>query len=273
MIKKIPLPITGVALGFAALGNLLQSYSETVRLICGDISAVLLLLYLIKMIRYPDTFREDMKNPIMASVFCTSTMALMLLAGYLKPYIGMAADAVWYLAIVLHIILIIFFTVRFILKLQIQKVFASYYIVYVGIVVASVSAPAFQATELGTILFWFGLSALLALLVLVSFRYLKFRESPAPAQPLFCIYTAPASLCLAGYIQSVSNKSVNMIVFLAILAFILYLMVLFNLPKYLKMPFYPSYAAFTFPFVISAIAMKQTSDGQHFYKYNPARPT
>lgn len=210
------------------------------------------------MIRYPDTFREDMKNPIMASVFCTSTMALMLLAGYLKPYIGMAADAVWYLAIVLHIILIIFFTVRFILKLQIQKVFASYYIVYVGIVVASVSAPAFQATELGTILFWFGLSALLALLVLVSFRYLKFRESPAPAQPLFCIYTAPASLCLAGYIQSVSNKSVNMIVFLAILAFILYLMVLFNLPKYLKMPFYPSYAAFTFPFVISAIAMKQT---------------
>lgn len=258
MIKKIPLPITGVALGFAALGNLLQSYSETVRLICGDISAVLLLLYLIKMIRYPDTFREDMKNPIMASVFCTSTMALMLLDGYLKPYIGMAADAVWYLAIVLHIILIIFFTVRFILKLQIQKVFASYYIVYVGIVVASVSAPAFQATELGTILFWFGLSALLALLVLVSFRYLKFRESPAPAQPLFCIYTAPASLCLAGYIQSVSNKSVNMIVFLAILAFILYLMVLFNLPKYLKMPFYPSYAAFTFPFVISAIAMKQT---------------
>ena len=236
MIKKIPLPITGVALGFAALGNLLQSYSEGVRLCCGVISAVLLILYLVKMIRYPDSFREDMQNPIMASVFCTSTMALMLLAGYLKPYIGVVADVIWYAAIVLHVVLMLYFTAKFILKLQMKKVFASYFIVYVGIVVASVSAPAFGATGLGTGIFWFGFAALLVLLVLVTWRYAKFRAVPPPAQPLFCIYTAPTSLCLAGYIQSV----------------------LLKLPKYLKMPFFPSYAAFTFPFVISAIAMKQT---------------
>lgn len=258
MIKKIPLPITGVALGFAALGNLLQSYSEGVRLCCGVISAVLLILYLVKMIRYPDSFREDMQNPIMASVFCTSTMALMLLAGYLKPYISVVADVIWYAAIVLHVVLMLYFTAKFILKLQMPKVFASYFIVYVGIVVASVSAPAFGATGLGTGIFWFGFAALLALLVLVTYRYAKFREIPPPVQPLFCIYTAPTSLCLAGYIQSVQNKSIAMIAFLAILATVLYLVVLVKLPKYLKMPFFPSYAAFTFPFVISAIAMKQT---------------
>lgn len=261
MIKKIPLPITGVALGFAALGNLLQSYSEGVRLCCGVISAVLLILYLVKMIRYPDSFREDMQNPIMASVFCTSTMALMLLAGYLKPYIGVVADVIWYAAIVLHVVLMLYFTAKFILKLQMKKVFASYFIVYVGIVVASVSAPAFGATGLGTGIFWFGFAALLVLLVLlvlVTYRYAKFREIPPPVQPLFCIYTAPTSLCLAGYIQSVQNKSIAMIAFLAILATVLYLVVLVKLPKYLKMPFFPSYAAFTFPFVISAIAMKQT---------------
>lgn len=258
MIKKIPLPITGVALGFAALGNLLQSYSEGVRLCCGVISAVLLILYLVKMIRYPDSFREDMQNPIMASVFCTSTMALMLLAGYLKPYIGVVGDVIWYAAIVLHVVLMLYFTAKFILKLQMKKVFASYFIVYVGIVVASVSAPAFGATGLGTGIFWFGFAALLALLVLVTYRYAKFCEIPPPARPLFCIYTAPTSLCLAGYIQSVQNKSIAMIAFLAILATVLYLVVLLKLPKYLKMPFFPSYAAFTFPFVISAIAMKQT---------------
>ena len=258
MLKKIPLPITGVALGFAALGNLLQSYSEGVRLVCGAISAVLLILYIAKMICYTDSFKEDMKNPIMASVFCTFTMALMLLAGYLKPFIGMVADGIWYVAIVLHVVLILYFTKAFILKLDMKKVFASYYIVYVGIVVASVSAPAFSATGLGTGLFWFGFVALIVLLVLVTYRYAKFREVPPPAQPLFCIYTAPTSLCLAGYIQSVQSKSVAMIAFLAILATVLYIVVLTQLPKYLKMPFFPSYAAFTFPFVISAIAMKQT---------------
>ena len=207
-------------------------------------------MYLVKMIRYPDSFREDMQNPIMASVFCTSTMALMLLAGYLKPYIGVVGDVIWYAAIVLHVVLMLYFTAKFILKLQMPKVFASYFIVYVGIVVASVSAPAFGATGLGTGIFWFGFAVLLALLVPVTYRYAKFREIPPPAQPLFCIYTAPTSLCLAGYIQSVQNKSIAMIAFLAILATVLYLVVLVKLPKYLKMPFFPSYAAFTFPFVI-----------------------
>ena len=43
-IKKIPVPICGVALGCAALGNLLQSYSETLRMVCGVVSALFLLL-------------------------------------------------------------------------------------------------------------------------------------------------------------------------------------------------------------------------------------
>ncbi len=259
MIKKIPLPITGVALGFAALGNLLQSYSETVRLVCGAIAAVLLLLYIMKMIMYPGSLKEDMKNPIMASVFCTFPMAFMLLAAYVKPWLGSFAQIIWYAAILLHIVLILYFTRTFMVKIQMPKVFASYYIVYVGIVVASVSAPAFGATGLGTVLFWFGFVMLLALLVLVTKRYISYREIPEPAQPLFCIYTAPASLCLAGYIQSVENKSIGMIGFIALLACLLYLVVLVKLPVYLKMKFYPSYAAFTFPFVISAIAMKQTA--------------
>lgn len=45
---------------------------------------------------------------------------------------------------------------------------------------------------------------------------------------------------------------------LFVLATVLYLFALVKAVGYLKMPFYPSYAAFTFPFVISAIAAKQT---------------
>ena len=48
MIKRIPLPVTGVMLGMAALGNLLQSYSEGVRIVCGAIAAVTGLLVILK---------------------------------------------------------------------------------------------------------------------------------------------------------------------------------------------------------------------------------
>ncbi len=39
---------------------------------------------------------------------------------------------------------------------------------------------------------------------------------------------------------------------------ILFVAVLTQMPKLLKLKFYPSYAAFTFPFVITAIALRQT---------------
>lgn len=107
-IKKIPIPLCGVMLGLAALGNLLQSYSEGIRYICGILAAFLLILVLLKLIMFPQMVREDMKNPIMASVSGTFPMALMLLNVYVKPFIGKAAYFIWLLAICLHIILIIY---------------------------------------------------------------------------------------------------------------------------------------------------------------------
>ena len=64
---------------------------------------------------------------------------------------------------------------------------------------------------------------------------------------------------MAGYLQSVENPSIIIIIFLATLGFAIYCLVVSRLPKLLRLPFYPSYAAFTFPFVISAIALKQTT--------------
>lgn len=258
MIKRIPLPAAGVMLGMAALGNLIQTYSEGLRLVCGLISVVIGILLLIKVILYPGLFAEDMKNPIIASVSGTFPMALMLLAGYAKPFMGGAAIFLWYAGIALHIALIIYFTLQFMLHLQMQKVFASYFIVYVGIAVASVSAPAFDKTSIGTMAFWFAFVAALLLLALVTYRYLTIKTVPEPAQALFCIYTAPISLCLAGYIQSVQQKSLGLIVFMAVLSTAIYIIVLTKLPGHLKLKFYPSYAAFTFPFVITAIGLKMT---------------
>lgn len=185
-------------------------------------------------------------------------MALMILSTYVKPFIGKAAYYIWLLAIILHIILIIYFTVKFVLKLQMPKVFASYYIVYVGIAVAAVTAPAYEQLGIGTAAFWFGFVTLIVLLVLVTYRYVKFKEVPDPAKPLICIYAAPTSLCIAGYVQSVTPKSYGFLMAMFVVATVIYIFALVKAVEYLKMPFFPSYAAFTFPFVISAIASKQT---------------
>ncbi len=259
IIRKVPVPICGVALGFAALGNLLQSYSEGIRSVCGVISALLLLLFVLKLILFPAMIREDMGNPVMASVMPTASMALMLLSTYVKPLIGQGAFVIWIAAIVLHLVLMVYFTVRFVAHFKLPQVFASWYIVYVGIAVAAVTAPAYSQTGIGTIAFWFGFITLIILLVAVTYRYATVKAVPQPAQPLICIYAAPASLCIAGYVQSVTPKSAVFLGAMLIVASALYLFALVQAVLYIaKNTFFPSYAAFTFPFVISAIASKQS---------------
>lgn len=258
VIQKVPVPLCGVMLGFAALGNLLQSYGEGIRYACGIVAAFLLVLVLLKLVMFPGMIKEDFKNPIMASVAGTFPMAIMLLSTYIKPFIGAGAKYVWYFAIGLHMVLIIYFTLKFVLRLQVQKVFASYFIVYVGIAVAAVTAPVFEELAIGTYVFWFGFITFILLLALVTIRYMKYKEIPEPAKPLFCIYAAPMSLCIAGYVQSVTSKSRGFLLAMLLVAMILYIVALVKAIGYLRLKFYPSYAAFTFPFVISAIATKQT---------------
>jgi len=274
MIKRIPLPIAGLMLAMAATGNLIQTYSPELRLVFGAISAIIGILLVVKFIMYPKLLSEDLKNPVMASIAPTFSMAVILLAAYVKPFAATVGLALWFIGFILHCALILLFTFRFILKFDIKKIFPSSFIVYVGLVVASITAPAFSMNTLGQAVFWIGFICYLILLAVISYRVIKVKEIPEPAQPLIIIFAAPASLCLAGYLSSFDSKSIAIVYFLAILSIAMYVFALTQLPKLLKLKFYPSYSAFTFPMVISAIAMKMTDgfltksgNGIAFLKY------
>lgn len=266
--KRVPLPLCGVALGFAALGNLLAAYSPYLKIFCGVLAFVGILCVTCKYLTMPEAFVTDMKNPVTASVSGTYTMALMLLAGYIKPILPAFAMILWYVAIVLHFVLIIYFTLNFILKIKIpddlMKVVASYFIVYVGIVVASVTAPAFNNIALGQICFWIGFVLYIPLFFYVSCRYIMLGNKKIEAKALACIYAAPASLCVAGYISSFEQKNISFLTELYLFSLVIYLLGLFvaadlfaSFAKTKEFKFYPSIAGITFPFVISAIASKQ----------------
>ena len=256
MLKRMPIPICGVILGLYGLGNLLQSYSEGVRMACGVVATILLILFIISVIADFGKFKENMKNPIMATVFATFPMALMLCSVYFKPWLKGASTVIWYLAFAVHVVLIIYVTAKYIVKLDLAKIFASYFIVYAGIAMTAMTAPAYEATGLGTVTFWFGLITVIIMMLIATVRYANI-PAPDPAKPLICIYSAPISLCIAGYIQSVMPKSLPLLKVLWVIATILFVFALIKFLQYLKFPFFPSYAAYTFPFVIAAIASKQ----------------
>lgn len=259
IIKKLPLAIVGLMLGLAATGNLVQSYGDIYRNIFGIISAIILALVLVKIFIYPQEVKKGLENPVVDSVFPTLSMGIMLLSTYLKPYGPSLAYGIWIIGLLLHIFLIIRFSLRYLKPFKIEKVFPSWFIVYVGIVVGSVTGPAFNMIWLGKLLFWFGFISYFALMPVVIKRVFKVKNIPAPALPSIAIFSAPFSLCLAGYMSSFDNKNMTLVWLMLTISQLTYFAVLLYLPKLLKGNFYPSYSGFTFPLVISAISLKVTN--------------
>jgi len=259
IIKKVPIPMAGLMLGLAAVGNLVQSYGDLYRNIFGALSAILLFLLIMKIFIDPKGVKESMENPVVASVSPTLSMGIMILSTYIKPYFPSLGYGIWIFGLILHAILILYFTKKYMFNFNIKKVFPGYFVVYVGIVVGSVTGPVYNQAIIGQYLFWFGFISYLVLLPVVIYRVVKVKAIPEPALPTIAIFAAPASLCLAGYINSFQNKNMVIIGFLVTLSLIMLGVVLLYMPKLLKLPFYPSYSAYTFPFVISGISIKLTN--------------
>ena len=254
IIKKVPIPTAGVALGLAALGNLLQPYAEVAHIVCGALSLFLVAMIVAKVVLFPSMIRDDLQNSIFASVSATFFMTLMQLAGYLAPVAIVPAFGLWCAAIAGHFILMGWFTAHFIRRFKLAEVFPTYFICYVCIIVAAVSSPVFGMEAFGRGIFWFGLACFAVLLATVVARYLK-HEIPEPARPLFCIFAAPMGLSLVGYLAVTPNPDPLFVGVLMGLGQVMLVGVATQLPKFLALKFYPSYAAMTFPFVISAMAL------------------
>jgi len=259
IIKKVPIPIAGLILGLASLGNLVQSYGDVYRNIFGVISLVLLVLLLAKIVTEPKAVKEGLANPVIASIAPALSMGIMVLSTYIKPYVSSLAYGIWIVGLVLHAVLIVYFTKKHVLNFNIKNVVPGYFVVYVGIVVGSVTGPAFNQAIIGQYLFWFGFICYLVLLPVTVYRVLKIKGLPEPALPTIATFAAPGSLCLAGYMNSFQNKNMIIVGFLAALSLTMLVAVLLYMPKLLKLPFYPSYSAYTFPFVISGISIKLTN--------------
>lgn len=257
MIEKIPIPICGLILAFLSLGNLLNDTHPLLKVACGIIGIVLLILMLFKLILYPEKIKEDFKNPIIASNSGTFSMSLMILSTYISPFIPSIAYSIWILGVALHILLIVYFTYHFIIRnFNISTVYPSYWIVFVGITMGAITAHAHNLDEIGFIFFLAGFIGMIFTFPLVIYRYINYKDIPNANKPLICIFTAVLSILIVGYLNSYNNISIEFLIIIYIFACIFYIFALTKLIEYRNLDFYPSFAAFTFPFVISGLATK-----------------
>ena len=257
LIKTLPIPIAGLILALLSLGNLLNDINPNLKLLFGGLGCIFLILIILKIIFYFDDVRDDFKNPVIVSSSGTFSMSLMILSTYLTPFMPSIAYALWIIGIALHILLMIYFTYHFIIHdFNISDVYPSYWIVFVGITMAAITSHSHGLEGIGYIFFAMGFIAMILTLPLVVYRYVKYSDIPDMNKPLICIFTALLSILIVGYLNTAQNPSNEFAITLYVFACMLYIFALFKFIDYRNLDFYPSFAAFTFPFVISALATK-----------------
>jgi tellurite resistance protein TehA-like permease len=217
-------------------------------------ASLLLLLFLCKVIFHLSAFKEDLKHPVFSSILPTFSMALMIVSTFLAKGNYDAGRTVWFIAIGLHVALMINFLITISRGFDFLNIVPSYFIPVVGIVVACVTGKGFYAPALCLGIFYFGFFTFLVLLGLVLARLSK-GALPNPKKPTLAVLAAPASLCLAGYLSLAEAPPIGFMYLLIPLAVVLTGAVYVLLFRLLRMPFNPGFSAFTFPLVISATAL------------------
>lgn len=259
IIKSLPTPIAGLALGSAALGNLLQPYSSSLQLLFNLLSLIIIILLTIKFVLEFDKLKKELDNPVIATVLATYPMSIMLLASFSKKYIGLLSMPIWIIGIFLDFCVVYYAIYNFIIKERhISNIYPTWFITFVGPAVVTVTAINYNLETLGLIYFYFSYINYLVLLPFVLYRVYKYKHYRDGDYPTITVFSAPGGLLLASYMIGITQKSNMILAILIPLTILLFIFVLFQLPYLLKRKFYPSFSAFTFPLVICAIAFQKT---------------
>lgn len=245
--------MSAIMLSLATLGNALKDIPY-IRNICGIVATILLIILLMKIIFTFHTVKQDLKNPIIASVFVTFSMGLMVLATYVKSFSNTIGIIVWFFGILLFFINAFYVLFHFIIPTK--KVLPSHYVTFVGIAVASVTSPMFEMQPFGFVIFIIAFACFIILTPLIFKNLFKQDIIPSPAQPTKTIVAAPLSLCLAGYISAASNPNIIFVIIISFVSLALTILGIYFMLISVKKEFNPSYSAYTFPLVISSVAMK-----------------
>lgn len=259
IVRNVPIPAAGVSLGLVALGGLLGTWSGLLQCVLVALSVAMAALVVAKACLFPSMVRDDLQHPILASVSATLFMAIMQIAAFFAPYAFVPSLVLWGLAVAGHLLLMAWFTIAHVRGLKLENVFPTYFICYVGIIAGAVTSPAFGLQAFGEVLFWVGFALYPVLMVLITVRCLR-HPTPHPARPLLCIFSAPASLSVVGYLAVADAPNLGFAMALLVVGQIMFALVATQLPKFVKGGFFPSFAAMTFPFVITATALVRFSE-------------
>lgn len=250
--NKIPTPVAGLALGVVSTGKLLElyGYQQSISIV---LATVLVTMVLFKFAFNPAVLLADLRNPVLGSIVPTAAMTLMVLSSHMHGALAGYSLHIWYLAVGLHVLLMIAFFIIQIIQFKAINMLPSWFIPPVGLAVAALTCPGGESVSVAQYLLYFAIGMYFLLLPIMLFRLILLPIVDV-TKPTIAILAAPPNLCLAAYLSFMNAPSLGLVLILMGIGLLMTSLVYLAMFVLVRLPFSPAFAGYTFPLVISATA-------------------
>ena len=263
-LEKIPVPVIAAFLSFLTLGNVYGGLGFTwLRYLIMACGTAFIICYIFKIILYFRTCRKEYDQTIPSSLYAAFCMVLMVLGSFYYEIGWGFGRIIWFIAVVLHGLHIIVFTVKHtfgkvFLKRDFINMMPSWFVTYNGWMVACVTGGKMHAGPVLKIITIYGCIIYLVLLPLMIWRLMKV-EIKSAAYHTMAVLLAPCSLCVVSLINvyGTPNDFLLTLMYICVLASLAF--ILFKLPDFFSFRFYPGFAGLTFPMAIGVVASQKTA--------------
>ena len=251
----MPVPVLPTFVGALTLSNVYSGMGFTwVRHMTMWAATIILLLYIVKIITYTKTCKQEYETVVPCSLYAGFTMIMMILGSYYFDYVPAFGKAIWSIAIIIHAFHILIFTYRNVIKKRDVNTFVpSWFVTYNGIMVSCVVGGAMNAAGILKYIVYYGIAVYLMIIPIMIWRLLTV-EVKAPVYHTMAVVLAPCSLCVVSYINVIPEPNAMLLYFLYGCVLVSLLFIIIKLPKFFAYPFAPGFAGMTFPMAIGIVA-------------------
>lgn len=259
-LERIPVPVLPTFVGALTLSNIYSGLNFTwVRHLTMWAATIILLIYIVKIIKFPKTCLNEYKTVVPCSLYAGFTMVLMILGSYYFDYVPVFGKAIWAVGLAGHAIHILVFTYRNVVKSRnIDTFVPSWFVTYNGIMVSCVVGGAMNAAHILKYVVYYGIIIYVILIPIMIWRLLTV-EVKAPVYHTMAVVLAPCSLCVVSYLNVIPNPNPILLYFLYACVLASVLFIVLKLPKFFSFSFAPGFAGLTFPMAIGTVATNKMS--------------
>ena len=254
-LEKMPVPVLPTFVGALTLSNVLSGMGYPwVRHLTMWTATIILLLYIVKIIKFTDVCKKEYENVVPCSLYAAFTMMMMILGSYYFDYAPALGKGMWAIATVIHAVHILIFTYRNVIKKRDINTFVpSWFVTYNGIMVSCVVGGAMNAAGVLKYIVYYGIIIYFIIIPIMIWR-LKTVEVKAPVYHTMAVVLAPCSLCVVSYLNVIPNPNQILlyVLYACVLASLTFIIV--KLPKFFAYSFTPGFAGLTFPMAIGIVA-------------------